>query len=300
MAHHLGDALPHPIAFVFSGGANLGAVQAGMLRALRDAGIQPDLIVGSSVGALNGGLVANHGLEQGVALLERIWRNIRREDVFPGNVWSQALCLIRSRLHLFPNDKLAELICSSLTVDTFDELLLPFGAVATDLESQQGVLFNCGHLEPALLASTAIPGLFPPIEIDGKRYIDGGFTANVPLHAALMMGAASIVVLDVNSTCEPRRQPRTIVDMILTMIQSGLRRRAEIEVPMIAAFTPVIYLPAPCLEHGQVLDFEGSSALLDQAAQVASEFLASCPVPAPGLMVGALHHHTDELVCVTV
>lgn len=293
----LQQALPRPLAFVFSGGANLGAVQAGMLLALREVGIAPDLVVGSSVGALNAGLVANHGLDRGTELLAKIWTGITRNDVFPGGVLSQAWCLIRTRMNLFPNDRLAELICDWLTVETFEELQMPLGVMATELISQRGMLFNCGPLRPALLASTAIPGIYPSIEIDGIEYIDGGFTANVPLNAAVQLGARAIVVLDVGSSCTPNHRPRHIADMLLTVIQASLRKRVLVEVPAVAADVPVLYLPSPCMDHGQVLDFDSSTALMQEAEREASAFLAACDIPKPGQMVGEPFFNLEELIC---
>ncbi len=293
----LSESLPHPLAFVFSGGANLGAVQAGMLLALRDAGIAPDLVVGSSVGALNAGLVANHGLDQGAEILSEIWARVTRHDVFPGGVLSQAWCLFRTHMNLFPNDRLAELICNWLTVETFEELPIPLGVMATELVSQRGMLFNCGPLRPALLASAAIPGLYPPVAIDGVEYIDGGFTANVPLNAAMQLGARAIVVLDVGGSCMPDHRPRHIADMLLTVIQASLRKRVLVEAPAVAASVPVLYLPSPCMDHGQVLDFDSSVALMREAAEEAGAFLAACDVPEPGRMVGEPYFNLEDLIC---
>jgi len=297
MKRQLYEALPRPLAFVFSGGANLGAIQAGMLLALRDAGIAPDLVVGSSVGALNASVVADYGLERGADILAETWAGISRDDVFPGGILSQAWCLVRTRMNLFPNDRLSELICNWLNVDCFKELRMPLGVLATELISHRGVLFNCGPLRPALMASTAIPGIYPPIEIDGVEYIDGGFTANVPLSAALQMGARSIVVLDVGGSCTPTRRPRHIADMLLAVIQASLRTRVLVEAPTVATDVPVLYLPSPCLEHGQIMDFDSSALLIAEAEREASAFLATCATPQPGQMVGEPHFHYEELVC---
>jgi NTE family protein len=297
MERDLARDLPRPLAFVFSGGANLGAVQVGMLKALCEAGIYPDLAVGASVGALNAALIANHGLEKGTAILENIWRTIRRGDLFPGGALAQAWRLLRSRTHLHPNNGLAALICRWLTVTTLEELRMPLGVLATDLVRQRGMLFNCGPLHQALLASTAIPGVYPPVEIGGVTYIDGGFTSNVPLLAALRMGARSVVVLDVGGSCAPHEQPHNIADMVVTAIRASLRNRVLLEIPAVTTAAPVLYLPSPCLEKNPLLDFTSSVQLMAEAEDICSVFLATCATPQIGHMVGEPHFHGEDRVC---
>lgn len=297
MTRNLARELPRPLAFVFSGGANLGAVQVGMLMALRGAGLYPDLVVGSSVGALNAALIANHGLEQGTAILETIWRGVRRQDIFPGHSWAQAWRLLRSRTHLHPNNGLTKLICRWLTVETMEEMAMPLGVLTTDLVRQRGMLFNCGPVHPVLLASTAIPGVYPPVEIDGASYIDGGFTSNVPLLAARRMGAQSMIVLDVGGSCAPHEEPHHIAEMLVTAIRASLRTRVLLEIPAVAAEAPVLYLPSPCLEKNPLLDFSSSVQLIAEAEAICRNFLATCATPQIGRMVGEPHFHLEDLVC---
>src|SRR5690606_21081974 len=132
MMRNLASELPRPLAYVFSGGANLGSVQVGMLKALQGASLYPDLVVGASLSALNAALIANHGLEKGTSILETIWRGVRRQDIFPGGAWAQAWRLLRSRTHLHPNNGLTTLICRWLTVETMEEMAIPLGVLATD------------------------------------------------------------------------------------------------------------------------------------------------------------------------
>lgn len=297
MTRNLARELPRPLAFVFSGGANLGAVQVGMLKALLNAGIYPDIVVGVSVGALNAALIANHGLAEGITILEAIWQGVRRQDIFPGGAWSQAWRLLRSRTHLHPNNGLTALICRWLTVTTMEELQIPLGVLATDLVHQRGMLFNCGPLHPILLASTAIPGIYPPVEINGVAYIDGGFTSNIPLLAARRMGAQSLIVLDVGGSCMPHEQPHHIAEMVVTAIRASLRTRVLLEIPAVASEAPVLYLPSPCLEENPLLDFSSSTQLITEAEAICRDFLAVCSTPQIGRMVGAPHLHLEDLMC---
>lgn len=294
MKTHWQNALPQPIAFVLSGGASLGAIQVGMLKALRTAGITPDLIVGTSAGALNGAAIANHGLTKGVRVLEDLWYRLTREDVFPGGRMAQMRQLLATRISLFPNNKLTELICSTLTVDRFEALSLPFAALATDLLTFQGALFNSGLLQPALLASTAIPGIYPPVEINGAHYIDGALTAHIPLVPALKMGAASLVVLDAGEICHRSTLPHNIADMVFSSLTVALRQRVRVEAPAIAKKHPVLYLPTPCPINDASLNFNQSRLLMAQAEEMATAFLATAPVPTPGNMCGSPHFHNDE------
>lgn len=292
------NALPAPVAFVLSGGASLGAIQVGMLRALADIGLAPDLIVGVSVGALNAGAIAGHGLWRGVEVLEEIWTPLTRQDIFPGGLFSQTRQFVKTRLSLFPPDGIAAVIARALPVAHFEQLALPLGVVATELSTHQRRLFEHGELAPALLASTAIPGIFPPVKINATRYVDGGLVATVPIRAALDMGANSIVVLDAGSTCAPE-PPRHIADLLISTLHAAFRQRVRAEAPMIADIRPVLYLSSPCPITRSPYDFRGTPALIEAAAQTARDFLEHCPIPRRGEMCGGPHfHHADEQLAI--
>jgi NTE family protein len=282
------NVLPRPVAFVFSGGASLGSLQVGMLRALQRAGIQPDLIVGTSVGALNGAIIADRGFDRGIDDLETIWATMRRTDIFAGGSLAQLFCLLQTGQSLFRTDRLVKLIEETLPVHTFAALKLPLGVVATELSSQRSTLFTRGELQPALLASSAIPGIFPGVKINGRRHIDGCFSANVPLAAAVQMGAASLVVLDSGNRRQPGQPARGITDRLLSRVAQRLRQRLLVEAPLIAQRLPVVYLPAPALPHHSLLDFDQSIGLMAQAAAHVAHFLSTASPPSPGVMCGDL------------
>ncbi|MBV7336612.1 patatin-like phospholipase family protein [Chloroflexi bacterium TSY] len=287
------DALPKPIAFVFSGGANLGSIQVGMLSVLRDRGIRPDLVVGTSVGALNGAVVADRGLDTAVDVLESIWHNMRRETIFPGGLVSQAYTLMRSRLYLYENTGLGKLIQSNLTVERIEDLHLPFAAMATELITHQGALFREGLLLPALLASTAIPGVYPPVTINEIQYIDGGIVSNIPLSGALQMGAKSIVVLEVGSVCTPTLPPENIADLLKGAFITSIRQKILAEAPRIAQQVPVLYLPRPCTTDMGMFDYEQGTQLMEETSELVANFLDKSPFPKAGKMCGEPHYHGD-------
>jgi NTE family protein len=294
MTNRWHDALPKPVAFVFSGGAALGAIQVGMLRALTAVNLQPDLIVGTSVGALNGAVVADHGLAAAVETLTGLWHSLTRANVFPGGRLGQVRQLLTTRNSLFANDHLSELVCHHLTVARFEQLKRPFGALATDLQTLHGALFTAGELRPALLASAAIPGVFPPVAIRGKLYVDGALTAHVPLRAAVEMGAASLVVLDAGEICHRRQTPRHVAEIFMAAMQATMRQRVRVETPVMAQQYPLLYLPTPCPAASSILDFSQSNRLIAQAEEMALDFLATAVVPTPGQMSGAPHFHDDQ------
>jgi NTE family protein len=285
--------LPRPVAFVFSGGASLGAIQVGMLRALRDAGLVPDLVVGTSVGAINAAGIAHYGMDRGIETLEAIWFNARRKEIFPGGLHRQVLCLLRTRQGLFNQRGLANYIDRYSTIKYIEDLPIPFGAVATDLATHRATLFRGGSLRTALLASAAIPGLYPPVEVDGTLYADGGLASNVPLRAAVELGAASLVVLDAGNTCRPSRVPTRIAEILLASFTATIRQRVLVEAPVIAERLPVLYLPVPCPVPDGLMDFDRAPMLIESAEAVAREFLERADPPRPGCMTGAPHYHDE-------
>ena len=201
--------LPRPVAFVLSGGSNLGAVQVGMLRGLRRAGIEPDLIVGSSVGAMNGAMIAADP-EHGADRLTDIWLSLRRRDVFPSRLPMQVARLVWTRTHLQSPSGLRGLLDDHLDAPTFEDLVLPFGVVATDVDHGEPVVITHGSVTDAIVASTAIPAVFPIVEREGRRLFDGGVSANLPVHQAVAMGAGSLVVLDAGAPTARPSEARSV------------------------------------------------------------------------------------------
>jgi len=280
------SSLPRPIAFVFSGGASLGALQVGMLRALHAAGITPDLVVGTSIGALNGAVIADHGLNAGIELLADLWTKARCAELFAGGPLDQLRCLLQTRRSLFRPDALLHLLQATLAARAFADLQLPLGVVATDVLRRRSALLTAGDLPQALLASSAIPGLLPWVEIGGRRYVDGCFTENVPLAGACALGAASIVVLDAGN----RRSvapTHGVAAGLLARASASFRRQVLAAAPAVAQSVPLLYLPAPDLPPHSLLDFADGEALIDRAAACAGRFLAAAPAPARGAMSGS-------------
>ncbi|MEV4475496.1 patatin-like phospholipase family protein [Nonomuraea sp. NPDC049504] len=271
-------ALPRPVAVAVGGGGVLGAAQVGIGYALEQRGFVPDLIVGTSVGALNGAIAAAH---PGTAApwLDRVWTRVRRREVFP-------LCRLPSRAGVFADRGLRRLIAQAGLPSRIEQLDVPFAAVAMDLATGAPALLDHGDLESALLASAAIPGILPPVVRGGRTLVDGGVIAFVPVRAALEAGAASVVVLATGQTSMPPRPSapprwagavaaRAGLLLLQHQIARDLREVSE-RVPTVVLPTGVESWPAPW-------DFRQSRRLIHTAASAAGHFLDTLHIEGPGL-----------------
>lgn len=168
-----------------------------MLRALLERRIIPDLVVGSSVGALNGATLAAGPELSSVVRMAETWTKLQAKDVFSSSVVAQVANLVRHGNYLHDNASLRRLIDESVGGRGFEDLAVPFECVAACIEDASARWFSSGSLTDAVLASCAVPGLLPPVEIDGRHYLDGGLVASVPVGRALELGATRVFVLHV-------------------------------------------------------------------------------------------------------
>jgi NTE family protein len=275
--------LPRPIGYVLGGGGSLGAVQVGMLQALGEHDVAPDLVVGTSVGSLNGAAIA---LDPASAAnrLSHLWARMTKESVFPGGVVAQIKTLQHSKTHVFPNTGLGAVIADFGGADaTFDDLTLPFAAVTTDVATGRPHLVREGPLRPALLASCAIPGVFPRVDLGSLRLYDGGVVANVPMRQAVEMGARSLVVLDCAFPGHLPEAPESLAEVLLFTMTVTMRNQAVLEAPVVAADLPVVYLPGPAWLPMSPLDFDHTETLIEGAYEAARTFLADVAPDGPGL-----------------
>jgi NTE family protein len=276
-------SLPRPVGFVLGGGGSLGAVQVGMLQALAEQEITPDLVMGTSVGSLNGAVIA-HDPKGAANRLSHAWAHITRSQIFPGGLISQARTLERSKNHLVPNTGLGAVIADFLgTSTTFDDLALPFSAVTTDIATALPHVIDRGPLAPALLASAAIPGIFPPVNHDGRQLYDGGMVANVPLQQALRAGARSIVVLDCSFPGHLLPPPQSLAETVLFTAMVTMRYQAIFEAPLVAAQVPVLYLPGPAARRISPFNFDTTELLIEEAYEAARAFLEGLRIEGTGL-----------------
>lgn len=212
-------------AFVLGGGGLLGASQVGMLRALFEDGIRPDLVLGTSVGAVNGVFVAADPGLHAVEQLADLWASLSKSGVFAGSVLSQAVSLARHGTHLHPAEPLHVLLRDSLPVSRIEDLAVPFQCVAASIERAGAHWFTSGPITDAVPASCAVPGLLPPAKVDGQHFFDGGLVDSIPVGRAMQLGAREIYVLHVGRVERPLRVPRRPWEVGLVAFEIARRHR---------------------------------------------------------------------------
>jgi NTE family protein len=250
-------------AFVLSGGGNQGVSQVGMLRALLERGIVPDVVIGTSAGALNGAAVAYAPNLTGVAQLAAVWEQLRADQIFPGGKIHRAWNVVRRGTHLFENTGLAALIHHATPARSFADLEIPLRVVATDLDTGDEVVLARGPLKPALLASCALPGVFPIVHHDGRRLVDGGVVNSVPLWHALSGPVDRVFVLNVSAGVADKVE-RSPLDVVMTSFMHARSQRFELELRHVPANIEVTVLPRPT-DPRDLFDFSGARELIDQA-----------------------------------
>jgi NTE family protein len=214
------------IAFVLGGGGGpLGAHEVGMLRALIERRIRPDLVLGTSVGAINGVAVAADPSPAGVERLTEMWSAIDRSDVFGGSVLGRLATLARTRTHLHDGESLRALLTDGLPVGRIEELAVPFQCVAACIERASEHWFDAGPVVDAVLASAAVPGLLPPVAIGGEHFIDGGIVNSIPVTRAIELGATQVFVLHVGRLDRPLEPPRWPWEVALVAFEIARRHR---------------------------------------------------------------------------
>ncbi len=214
-----------------------------MLRALAEAGVRADLVVGTSIGAVNGAFVAAD--PAGAARrLSDLWQGASLGAVFSENVLGRAVRLARSGTHLHAIEPLAKLLADQLPAASFADLELPFHCVAANIEEATAHWFSSGPLVPAVMASCAVPGLLPPVEIDGRHYFDGGLVHSIPIGRAVALGATTIYVLHVGRIESQLPVPDRPWQVGLVAFEIARRHRFHEEMSALPAGVRVHVLPS--------------------------------------------------------
>jgi NTE family protein len=280
-----------PTAFVLSGGASLGAVQVGMLRALFERGITPDLVVGSSVGAINGGWLAGSPHLGGVDELEKIWRSIGRAEIFPVKPLSGLLGFLGRRTHLVPPEPLERLLRRHLPFNRLEDAKVPLHIVATDLIDGVAVLLSSGDAVDAILASAAIPGVFPPVRIGRHDLVDGGVVDNNPIAHAVHLGATVVYVLPTGYSCALPQVPHSALGMVLHALNLMTVQRLLIDIEIYESEIELHVIPPPCPLTVSPADFSRTVELMGASHRAAQGWLAG-PQPVLGQRrLLSFHHH---------
>lgn len=260
-------------AWVLGGGGNLGSVQVGMLRAVVERGEVPDLVVGCSVGSLNGLAMAADPSLDGVERLRQIWLDIDSDHVFPSSRVSGPWMLLKKASSLYPADGLRDLIQRCAPHPNIEDYAVPFECVATNLHTGRARWFDRGPVLEPVLASAALPAAFPPVTVDGEEYIDGAVVDNVPISRALFHGVERITVFHVGNFERPRPQPKRPIDVLLQSFSIARNFRFDSDLARVPENVEVTVLPA--IDPGTMKrnDFSRTSELISRAHAAAAAHL---------------------------
>ena len=284
---------PHrKTAFVLAGGGSLGALQVGMLRSLLEHGTEPDLVLGSSVGAINAAYFAAVPTLEGIRALEQVWRGLHRHHVFPIGLLDGLLGFLGRRSFLVDPGPLRTLLQRELPVRRLEETAIACQVVAADALSGEEVRLSSGDAVEAILASAAIPAIFPPVVIDGRSLTDGGVSSNTPIAAALAAGAERVIVLSTGFACAASEPPRSALAMLLHAITLLIARQLTVDVERFSAVATIAVVPPLCPLSVFSGDFTRTEELIERAARSTRAWLAQ-----GGLRGGVVppqmlpHHH---------
>jgi NTE family protein len=248
----------------------------GTLKALYEHDIRPDLAVGTSVGALNATWTAFDPTPEGIKRLESTWLKMKDDDLFPGGgrfKASWARMLVRGN-RIFENIGVRRAVETSLGRPRFEDAQIPLAVTATDLETGAEKVFSAGDVIEPLLASTAMPGIFPPVPIDGRNYIDGGVANNVPIAPAVDMGATTVYVMDATSHSRQRRPLNRPMDYLLHAFTLARGQRFVLEREIFSEKVKLIVLPSPWLDfYVPFASLEYTPKLIDMAYVETKKFL---------------------------
>ena len=260
-------------AFVIAGGGSFGAVHVGMLRALVARGVEPDMIVGSSVGAMNGAHFAFAPDAEGVRGLEAIWRGLSRKDVFPVGVGTLANLAIRGEFGI-ETTGLRRLIERHLPSRNLEEARLPVHVVATDFLTGEPVVISDGPAADAIIASCAIPAAFAPVSHRNRFLMDGAIASNTPIKIAADLGATRAVVLPTGFACALKEPPRGAVAHALHAVTLLIARQLISDIELLGSKLEIIIVPTLCPLSGAAHDFSHSGDLIERSAESTTAWLA--------------------------
>lgn len=215
-----------------------------MLRGLADAGIAPDLVLGTSIGALNGAFVAADPSVEGMARLRDVWHEVVRDGLFTQRPIRQVARIPRNWTHLLSHAPLRLLLERYLPVTDFEDLAVPFQCVAAQIEGCRATWFGSGPIAPPVLASCSVPGLFPPVRIDGAHYLDGGLVHSIPVGRALDLGAEEIYVLQVGRIEQPLDPPTAPWQVATVAFEISRRHRYVEEIARVPESVALHVLPS--------------------------------------------------------
>lgn len=220
----------HTLAWVLGGGGLRGASEVGMAKALASKGLQPDLIVGTSIGSLNGAVLASAPIEQSVLWLSEMWGRMQGSAVFGESMFNRARHMLNHWTHFHSNEPLRQLVDESVSFAKLEDAYTTIQTCAACIETSTEHWFTEGPVADAVLASCALPGILPPVELDGRHYIDGGVVNSIPVSRAIELGATEVYVLHVGHIDDPLKAPRHPWDVAMVSFEIARRHRFHREI----------------------------------------------------------------------
>ena len=252
-------------AFVLAGGGSYGAVQTGMLRALTAHDVRPDFIAGSSVGAINGAFYGGMPTVDGVAKLDALWRGLKRHDVFPIALADLLRALLSSN-HLFTPSGLRRLLDDHLPYARLEESTIPVHVMATDLFTGSPVCLSAGPAAEAILASCAIPAIYPPVQIGNRALVDGAISCNTPIQAAIELGATRLIILPTAFACPHASPPRGVFASAFHAMGLFVMQQLEQDTRRYSREAEIIMVPPVCPLGISPYDFSRVGRMIELAA----------------------------------
>ncbi|MEI2640163.1 MAG: patatin-like phospholipase family protein [Microthrixaceae bacterium] len=280
-------------AFVLSGGGSLGSIQVGMLQALAIRGIAPDFLIGTSVGALNAAFIAGHGAtEDAVDALAETWLGLDRGDVFPLDPTRLALATFGRASSICSNGPLERIIRANLTFERLEDAPIPLHVVTTDVSSGKEVLLSRGDAATAVLASSAIPAIFPPVELGGAVLMDGGIADNAAISQAIDLGAEIIYVLPTGYACALDKPPRSPLSAAVHALTLLIEQRLIVDVERYCGKVDIRVAPPLCPLEVSSIDFGHTGRLIEESRSATARWLTfdDRPREHPGSVL-SLHKH---------
>jgi NTE family protein len=277
-------------AFVLAGGGSLAAVEVGMLQALTEQGVRPDFIVGASAGAINGAFFAADPTTRCVAQLDRLWRSLTRRHIMPMGIVDLLRAAMR-RDYMVDPTALRRLLETHLPYRRLEDAAVPMHVVATDMLLGQEVVLSSGSVVDAVLASTAIPGVFPPVRVNGRELIDGGVANNTPISTAIRLGATRLVVLPTGFACALKALPRSAIGRALHALSLLITRQLVGDIERFCTQVALHVVPPLCPVDNSPYDYSACAALIDRALKTTREWIEGGGLDQPG---GVPHQMTDH------
>jgi NTE family protein len=256
---------PAQTAFVLAGGGSFGAIQVGMLQSLAKHGVAADMVVGSSVGALNGAYYAGDPTLKGILRLATIWRGLQRHDVFP-ITWRTLFSFLWRRDFLVSHDGIRKLIDDHLPYRNLQEAGLPVHIVTTDILTGDSVVLSEGSAADAIVASTAIPGAFSPIHYKDFYLADGAISSNTPVKIAVRKGATRLIILPTGHACANQAPPLGAVANALHALTLLIARQLVNDLESLGPEIEYHVIPPLCPLVGSPYDFSRTADHIDRAA----------------------------------